>query len=70
MCQNRLPTYLVSDAEYIVSFGKRNGEYYCDIKCHQGINNKEDIKFIPTIQNNNVWWITRSHMFDILFRGG
>ena len=58
---NLLPTYLMSDAECIVSFGKHKGEYYCEIACHQGINSNGDIKYIPTIMNNNVWWITRCH---------
>ena len=69
---NLMPTDLMSDAECIVSFGKDEDtrEYYCDINCYLGINDKRDITIIPTIQHNDVRWIPRSQMIDILFRGG
>ena len=66
---NLLPTDLISDAECTVKFGKSEGNYYCDIKCHQGINDKRDIKFIEATRHNNVWWIPKTAMLDILFRG-
>ena len=67
---NLLPVDLMSDAKCVVSFGKEDGEYYCDIKCHLGMNNQRDCKTIVATRFNAVWWITRSQMNDILFRGG
>ena len=48
---NLLPTDLISDAECTVKFGTSEGKYFCDIKCHQGINDKRDIKFIEATRH-------------------
>ncbi len=54
----------MSDAECTTSFGKSGDEYYCEVECHQGINCKADIKYIPTMKIRGFWWIERSHMID------
>ena len=45
----------MSDAECVVSFGKEDGEYYCDIKCHLGKNRQRDCKIIIATRFNSVW---------------
>ncbi len=52
---NLMPTDLMSDAECVVSFAKEDDAYFCEIKCHLGINDKRDIKIIEAIRHNAVW---------------
>ena len=69
---NLIPIDLMSDAECVVSFGKQDDDYYCNIKCHLGMSNYRfcEVKTITATRFNDVWWITRAQMIDILFRGG
>ena len=66
-----MPTELMADAECVVLFGKQDGEYYCDIKCFRDTDyDASKVKIIAAARHNAVWWITRTQMIDILFRGG
>ena len=55
-----------------VEFGYDSDDnaYWCEINCHKGQKLGMEVKTIVARSYNELWWITKEEMFDILLRGG
>ena len=76
---NLMSTNSIVLSECSIEIGMMNDRFYCIMNCHRNvdINRKIDIhstkrieKQIEAIRVNELWWITKTQMFDILLRGG
>ena len=55
-----------------ITFGYDSDDevYWCEITCEKGKKYGMEVKTIVARSFNDLWWITKEEMFDILLRGG